>query len=109
MSISDIVVDGDLPEAIRSRLDAWAGCIAGALDERVYLGKMQSAGFERIEVVSRDYAEAEAEEALQLLSGDGEGALEAEVAEGLLAEAGVSSSELAHKVASVKIRAYKPG
>jgi arsenite methyltransferase len=109
MSISDIVVDGDLPQALRSRLDAWAGCIAGALDEDVYLGKMRAAGFERIEVVSRDYAEAEADEARQLLSGNGEGALEAEVAQGLLAEAGVSPSELAHKIASIKVRAYKPG
>ncbi len=37
LSISDIVVDGDLPPFVRRRLDAWAGCIAGALDEQVYL------------------------------------------------------------------------
>ena len=109
MSISDIVVDGDLPQALRSRLDAWAGCIAGALDEDVYLGKIRAAGFERIEVVSRDYAKVEAEEARRLLAADDGGAIGAEVAGELLAEAGVKPSQLAQRIASIKVRAYKPG
>ena len=32
MNVSDIVVDGELPQPIRDSLDAWAGCVAGALD-----------------------------------------------------------------------------
>jgi arsenite methyltransferase len=56
MSVSDIVVDGDLPQAVRDNLDAWAGCIAGALDESVYLDKIRAAGFENVEIVSRDPA-----------------------------------------------------
>ncbi len=54
LSVSDIVVDGELPQSIRERLDAWAGCIAGALDEAVYLDKISAAGFEQVEVLSRD-------------------------------------------------------
>ena len=54
LSVSDIVVDGDLPQSIRSQLDAWAGCVAGALDESVYLDKIRAAGFEQVEVLSRD-------------------------------------------------------
>ena len=33
LSVSDIVVQGDLPQAIRDRLDAWAACVSGALEE----------------------------------------------------------------------------
>ncbi|MBN1581036.1 MAG: arsenite methyltransferase, partial [Anaerolineae bacterium] len=53
LSVSDIVVDGDLPSFVRAKLDAWAGCIAGALDESVYLDKIGAAGFERVSVLSR--------------------------------------------------------
>jgi len=108
MSISDIVVDGDLPLAIRSRLDAWAGCIAGALDERIYLDKIRAAGFAAVEVVSRDYAQAEAEQAMELLAGEGGRAAEGAEASAVLAEAGVSAAELGQKIASIKVKASKP-
>ncbi len=111
MSVSDIVVDGDLPQAIRSRLDAWAGCIAGALDESVYLDKIRAAGFEEVEVVSRDYTDPDqiSEEEMQLLvvSADGQVA-EGEDARALLDEAGVSPRDIARKVASIKVTAHKP-
>ncbi|MDH4137928.1 MAG: arsenite methyltransferase, partial [Anaerolineae bacterium] len=45
LAISDIVTYGPLPEVVRSSLEAWAGCVAGALDETVYLDKMRQAGF----------------------------------------------------------------
>ena len=44
LSVSDIVVDGDLPQAIRDRMDAWAACVAGALEESEYLGKIRPPG-----------------------------------------------------------------
>jgi hypothetical protein len=72
MSVSDIVVDGELPQAIRDRLDAWAGCVAGALDEADYLRKIRAAGFEAVEVLSRDYVttgQIDEEEAQLLLVG----------------------------------------
>jgi arsenite methyltransferase len=108
LSISDIVVDGDLPPAIRSRLDAWASCIAGALDEGIYLDKIRAAGFARVEVLSRDYAQAEAEQALALLAGDGGQPAGAAEASALLAEAGVAATDLGRKIASIKVRAHKP-
>jgi ubiquinone/menaquinone biosynthesis C-methylase UbiE len=95
MTVSDIVVDGDLPLSIRSRLDAWAGCIAGALDQSVYLDKIRAAGFEELEVLSREVAAAEQ-------------ACEGEDAQALLDEAGFSSRDLAGKVASVNVTARKP-
>jgi SAM-dependent methyltransferase len=112
ISVSDIVVDGDLPQVIRDSLDAWAGCIAGALDEAVYLDKIRAAGFQDIEVVSRDYASAdqvlEAEDAQLVVVGpDGEVA-EGQQARALLEARGLSPRDLAHKVASIKVKAYKP-
>ena len=108
ISISDIVVDGDLPQVIRRRLDAWAGCIAGALDEGIYLDKIRGAGFETVEVLSRDYAAAEAEQALELLAGEDGSPAGAAEASALLAGAGVSAADLATRIASIKVRAYKP-
>jgi SAM-dependent methyltransferase len=111
LSVSDIVVDGDLPPSIRSRLDAWAGCIAGALDESVYLGKIRAAGFDEVKVVSRDYTDPDqlSEEEMQLLvvRADGQVA-EGEEARALLDEAGISPRDLARKVASIKVTAHKP-
>ena len=53
MVISDIVSDGELPQEIREDPDAWAECIAGALDEEVYLEKIRAAGFRDVRVLSK--------------------------------------------------------
>jgi SAM-dependent methyltransferase len=111
MSISDMVVDGDLPEAIRGRLDAWAGCIAGALDESIYLGKIRAAGFGKVEVLSRDFMTADQigdEEAAWLVVGPDGQVTEGDEARELLSKANISAHELAQKVASIKVRAHKP-
>ena len=50
--VSDKVSEGALPDEIKDDPDAWAGCIAGALEQQEYLEKMEQAGFEDIEVVS---------------------------------------------------------
>ena len=50
--VSDLVTEGELPEAVRRSFDAWAGCIAGALKKNDYLDKIKQAGFKNIKVVS---------------------------------------------------------
>ncbi len=56
-AVSDIVFQGHIPDAIRGDLEAWAGCIAGALEEEMYRGLLHEAGFTDIEVeVTRRYA-----------------------------------------------------
>ncbi|HRV93072.1 MAG TPA: arsenite methyltransferase [Anaerolineae bacterium] len=52
-TVSDMVTEGEFPEQLRQNVNAWAGCITGALDQSVYLGKLQAAGFTDIEVESR--------------------------------------------------------
>jgi arsenite methyltransferase len=44
------VVRGQMPAEIRRRVELWAGCIAGALEESEYQSKLAAAGFEQIEV-----------------------------------------------------------
>jgi arsenite methyltransferase len=55
-AVSDIVVQGELPPALRANMESWAGCIAGALPEDTYRSLLQEAGFEDIRVeVTRRY------------------------------------------------------
>jgi arsenite methyltransferase len=112
LSVSDMVVDGELPAAIRKNLNAWAECIAGALDESDYLDKIHAAGFEGVEVLSRDYAEveetAEWEQVRAMAVQEDGTVLEEEEAQAFLSGAGLSPQDLARKVASIKVRAHKP-
>ncbi|MGD8505049.1 MAG: arsenite methyltransferase [Candidatus Bathyarchaeota archaeon] len=50
--ISDIVTEGELPEEVRKSFDAWAGCIAGALEKGDYLDTIKRSGFKDVKVVS---------------------------------------------------------
>jgi arsenite methyltransferase len=52
LTVSDIVTEGALPDEIKSDPNAWAGCIAGALEQQEYLRKIRKAGFEDAQVLS---------------------------------------------------------
>ena len=52
LTVSDIVSERTLPAAMRSDPDAWACCIAGALEQQEYLENIKKAGFRNIDVVS---------------------------------------------------------
>jgi arsenite methyltransferase len=112
MNVSDIVLQGELPQAVRDRLDAWAGCVAGALKEPDYLDKIRAAGFEKVEVLSRDLATAEqiaeSEDAQILIVKEDGQVVGGKEAQTLLAKAGTSAAEIAPKIASIKVRAHKP-
>jgi ubiquinone/menaquinone biosynthesis C-methylase UbiE len=56
-AVSDVVFQGHIPDAIRSDLEAWAGCIAGAMEEDTYRRLLHDAGFTDLEVeVTRRYS-----------------------------------------------------
>jgi arsenite methyltransferase len=60
-AVSDVVVQGDLPAEVRTNLELWAGCIAGALEETTYRRLLADAGFRNVEVeVTREYDTAPA-------------------------------------------------
>ena len=92
-AVSDVVVEGELPDDVRRSTELWVGCLAGALEEDTYRGLLVGAGFESVAFeVTRDYT---AEEAGQVAGAAGERAL-AEVHEG------------GGRVVSAFIRARKP-
>src|SRR5579884_2356543 len=94
-AVSDIVYQGQFPEAIRSDLDAWAGCIAGALEEETYRRLLQEAGFVDISVeVTRRYS-------LQDIAESGGSASLSRLAES-------ERADLEGKFVSAFIRARKP-
>jgi len=49
-AVSDVVVRGAVPANVRRSMELWVGCIAGALEEKEYASKLQTAGFKDVEV-----------------------------------------------------------
>jgi len=68
-AVSDVVLRGDVPEQVRRSMEMWVGCIAGALQDHEYTGKLAQAGFEDIDIEpTRVYS---IEDARQFLTGEG--------------------------------------
>jgi ubiquinone/menaquinone biosynthesis C-methylase UbiE len=94
-AVSDIVFQGQIPETIQKDLEAWAGCIAGALEEEAYRNLLAEAGFTNIEVeVTRRYS-------LQDVAESGAGASVASLTE-------TERDNVDGKFVSAFIRARKP-
>ena len=69
LAVSDVVTRGEIPTEIRHHVLLWVGCLAGALDETEYRGKLTAAGFEAVDVEpTRVYR---VEDAREFLSGKG--------------------------------------
>ena len=49
-AVSDIVVRGELPAEVKRNMELWAGCVAGALEEREFENLLADAGFENISI-----------------------------------------------------------
>src|SRR5260370_15013028 len=72
-AVSDVVVCGEVPPAIRRNAELWIGCIAGALEENEYRSKLAKAGFENIAVeLTRVYKVSDAREFLEKAGIDAE-------------------------------------
>jgi arsenite methyltransferase len=92
-AVSDVVTRGEISREIRQSMLLWVGCVAGALEEADYRGKLGAAGFEEIEIEpTRIYR---AEDAREFLSERG---LDVESL----------ASQVDGKVFSAFVRAVKP-
>jgi SAM-dependent methyltransferase len=94
LAVSDVVVRGEVPAAIRRSVELWIGCVAGALEESDYRAKLGKAGFESVTLEpTRVYRAEDARDAL--------------------ARAGLAAETIAPaidgKFMSAFIRARKPG
>jgi ubiquinone/menaquinone biosynthesis C-methylase UbiE len=93
-AVSDVVVRGEVPAAIRRNVELWIGCVAGALEEQEYRDKLAKAGFASIGVEpTRVYRVEDAREFLD--------------AQGIEAES--IASQVDGKFMSAFVRAVKPG
>jgi len=92
-AVSDVVIRGSLPSALRGNIELWIGCVAGALEEQEYWQKLTRAGFIDISIEpTRIYR--------------------AEDARAFLAESGLEPDAVAHdvdgKFMSAFVRARTP-
>ena len=73
-AVSDVVVRGYVPEAVRTSMELWIGCVAGALEEQEFIRLLREAGFAKPSIEpTRIY---KAEDAAAFLSGTNLSALE---------------------------------
>jgi ubiquinone/menaquinone biosynthesis C-methylase UbiE len=45
-AVSDVVVQGELPPAVKRSMELWVGCVAGALSDEEFMALLREAGFE---------------------------------------------------------------
>ena len=98
LAVSDIVLDGQLPEAVRGSVEAYVGCIAGASQRDDYLQAIRNAGFAQVELQSENTYPTD------LLTGVPE--VKEAVAAGTVTEDEMKKA--ANMVLSAKVKAVKP-
>jgi len=92
-AVSDVVVRGSVPAEVRSSMELWVGCVAGALTEQEFHSLLWETGFEQIDIEpTRIY---EFEDARAFLSGAG-------------MDTEVLAREVGGRVMGAFIRARKP-
>ena len=52
LAVSDLVLARDLPPQVRNQVEAYVGCVAGAMRREDYLAAIRAAGFASVEVVA---------------------------------------------------------
>ena len=55
--VSDVVYQGEMPEAARRSAELYVGCVAGAMERDAYLGALAEAGFTDVRVVKEKHIE----------------------------------------------------
>ena len=58
VGVSDIVTRGELPQAVKTSMEAWGACVAGALDLNEYAAGLRDAGFVDVKVEPKGKFEA---------------------------------------------------
>lgn len=93
-AVSDVVVQGELPDDVKRSMDLWVGCVAGALGDHEFVSLLEGAGFADASVeMTRTYSFDDAKAFL--------------VNTGL--DADRIAAEVAGRVGAGFVRATKPG
>ena len=99
LMVSDIVLLKELPQAVKESVAAYVGCVAGASIKADYIGAIEKAGFDPVEVIE------EKGFPITLMANDPTGKAVMESMDIKEADA----TELGSSIASVSVFARKPG
>ena len=56
LAVSDIVIDGQVPDWVRANMTGWAACITGAISSDDYLDAIRAAGFVDVKMTDKNPA-----------------------------------------------------
>ena len=96
--VSDLVLLKELPEALRTSVEAYVGCVAGAILKDQYLAVIRAAGFEDVRIVDEAFAAVDLDDPQVR-----------EVAERCVGTDVSCADDLVHSIASVKVTGRRPG
>ncbi len=97
LMVSDLVLIKELPPSVRESVEAYVGCLAGAVFKNDYLEFIKKAGFEKVKVVGETYYPVEA------MANDAT----AHIVKSSPMVSQKDLKETAHSVASIKVSAEK--
>jgi arsenite methyltransferase len=95
-AVSDVVVDGPVPEDLRRQVELWVGCLAGALDRKDYEAGLSEAGFVDVALAPTRYYDVDEIE-------------DPTLATWLAAQPEAARERLGRAFMSAFVRARKPG
>jgi len=98
LTISDIVLLKELPGFVKESIEAYVGCVSGAILKSEYLEKIEAAGFRDVRVID------ETAFPIELIAND-------PTAKGMMEKLGIGLDEargVASSVVSIKVSAVKP-
>jgi SAM-dependent methyltransferase len=98
LMISDIVLLKELPASIKESVEAYVGCLSGAMMKDEYMEKIKAAGFQDVQVID------ETAFPIELIAND-------PTAKGIMDNLGIGLNEargVASSIVSIKVSAIKP-
>lgn len=97
LMISDIVLLKELPDMIKNSIEAYIGCLSGAIKKEEYLQMIKKAGFKKVDVIDETFFPVE------FIAND-------PTAKAIIKKQNIGSGkieEAAESVISIKLRGYK--
>ena len=99
LMVSDMVLLKELPELIRNSVDAYIGCLSGAILKDKYIGALEAAGFQKVRIID------ETSFPIELIAND-------PIANAIIENVNVPVEEIrkiGSSVVSIKVEGIKPG
>ncbi|MDH5202763.1 MAG: methyltransferase domain-containing protein, partial [Nitrospirota bacterium] len=98
LMVSDIVLLKELPDFIRNSVEAYVGCLSGALLKNDYINAIKEAGFQEVKIIDETFFP------IECMAND-------PVAQALIENSGISPEkirEVARSIVSIKVYGEKP-